>query len=100
MAQRGFTLLELLTTMAISSTVIAGITMTFVSQAQSYQSHAGRRSSLASSRNGTDYLEKVLRRTGYGVDPWRAMLAYDGFNVTSPTTGPVDGYPDAITVHQ
>jgi type IV pilus assembly protein PilW len=98
MRRSGFTLVELLISMAVASVVIIGITGTFLAQARQYQAHASRRAVQASSRMGLSFLERTIRAAGYGVDPDRVVLAYDGFNISSPTTANLN-YPDAITVH-
>jgi type IV pilus assembly protein PilW len=77
--------------------VLASLGFVLITQARSYQAHASRRFAQAGARQGLAFLERYLRRAGYGVDPERALLAYDGYDVTS---GAQDlRYPDALTVY-
>ena len=94
---RGFTLLELLVGAAVGAVVLVGISLTFISQAQQYQAHASRRGVQANARQALAFMERTLRITGYGVDPDRAVLAYDSYNPVTDTQQP--GYPDAIVLH-
>lgn len=95
-SRRGFTLIEMLMTVAISSLVIAGMTSTFISQAQQYRMHSNRRAVQAHGRQGLTFMESTLRRAGYGVDPWLAVTPYDSFDVQTNDYGV--NFPDAITV--
>ncbi|MFL5346792.1 MAG: PilW family protein [Hyalangium sp.] len=94
---RGFTLLELLVGAAVGAVVLVGISLTFISQAQQYQSHASRRAIQANARQSLGFLERHLRVAGYGVDPDRAILAYDSYNAATDLQDV--GYPDAFVVH-
>jgi type IV pilus assembly protein PilW len=94
---RGFTLVELLIGAAVGSIVLLGISMTFIAQAQQYQSHASRRAIQASARQALSFMERKVRLAGYGVHPDRAVLAYDSYDVV--TDSAVPGYPDALVVH-
>jgi type IV pilus assembly protein PilW len=94
---RGFTLVELLIGAAVGSIVMLGISMTFIAQAQQYQSHASRRAIQASARQSLAFMDRKIRAAGYGVNPDRAVLAYDSYDVVSDSAVP--GYPDAVVVH-
>jgi type IV pilus assembly protein PilW len=94
---RGFTLVELLVGTAIGALVLTGIGLVFVSQASQYQAHASRRAVQSSVRQAMGFVERHVRNAGYGVDPDRAILAYDSFDARSNARG--IGYPDGITVH-
>ncbi len=94
---RGFTLVELLVGTAIGAVVLAGISLAFISQAQQYQAHASRRGVQANARQALAFMGRHLRNAGYGVNPDRAILAYDSYNVASDQQVP--GYPDAVAVH-
>jgi type IV pilus assembly protein PilW len=94
---RGFTLIELLAGAAVGAIVLLGISMTFISQAQQYQSHASRRAIQANARQALAFMERKVRTAGYGVHPDRAVLAYDSYDVV--TDSAVAGYPDAVVVH-
>jgi type IV pilus assembly protein PilW len=94
---RGFTLIELLVGTAIGALVFVGISLVFISQASQYQAHASRRAVQANVRQALGFVERHVRNAGYGVDPDRALLAYDSYNAASDTRA--DGYPDGLTVH-
>lgn len=94
---RGFTLIELLVGAAVGSIVLLGISMTFIAQAQQYQSHASRRAIQANARQALAFMERQVRLAGYGVHPDRAVLAYDSYDVVSDSAVP--GYPDAVVLH-
>ncbi|MFL5348141.1 MAG: prepilin-type N-terminal cleavage/methylation domain-containing protein [Hyalangium sp.] len=94
---RGFTLLELLVGAAVGAVVLTGISLTFISQAQQYQAHEGRRGVQANARQALGFMGRHLRVAGYGVNPDRAILAYDSFNAVTGKQEP--GYPDALVVH-
>jgi type IV pilus assembly protein PilW len=94
---RGFTLVELLVGAAVGAVVLLGISLTFISQAQQYQAHASRRGLQANARLALAFMENHLRVAGYGVDPDRAIIAYDSYNPVADAQEP--GYPDAIAVH-
>jgi type IV pilus assembly protein PilW len=96
-ARRGFTLVELLVGTAIGAVVLTGIAAVFVSQAWQYQAHASRRAVQSSVRQALGFVERHVRNAGYGVDPDRAILAYDSYDAANNAHG--EGYPDAITVH-
>jgi type IV pilus assembly protein PilW len=94
---RGFTLVELLVGAAVGAVVLVGISLTFISQAQQYQAHASRRALQASARQSMAFMGRQLRMAGYGVNPDRAILAYDSFNAQANASA--DGFPDAFVVH-
>jgi type IV pilus assembly protein PilW len=94
---RGFTLLELLVGAAVGALVLIGISITFISQARQYQAHVNRRALQSNARQAMSFMERRLRNAGYGVDPDRAILAYDSFNAAANATEP--GFPDAFVVH-
>jgi type IV pilus assembly protein PilW len=94
---RGFTLVELLVGTAIGALVLTGISLVFVSQASQYQAHASRRAVQSSVRQALGYMERHVRNAGYGVDPDRAVLAYDSYDAAGDARG--DGFPDGLSVH-
>jgi type IV pilus assembly protein PilW len=96
--QAGFTLIEMLVTLGVSGMLLAGISGVFMAQVQQHQLHLRRRGVQSGGRQATSFVEGALRRVGYGVDPDRALLAYDGFNVNA-TAAPDLRFPDAITLH-
>jgi type IV pilus assembly protein PilW len=97
LSRRGFTLIELLVGGAVGSLVLLGISLTFISQAQQYQAHASRRAIQSNARQAMSFMSRSLRAAGYGVNPDRAILAYDSFDATTGTSQ--TGYPDALAVH-
>lgn len=94
---RGFTLVELLVGTAVGALVLTGICFVFVSQASQYQAHASRRAVQASVRQALGFMERHVRNAGYGVDPDRAVLAYDSYDAAGDAHG--DGFPDGLSVH-
>jgi type IV pilus assembly protein PilW len=94
---RAFTLVELLVGTAIGAVVLAGISLAFISQAQQYQAHASRRGVQANARQALAFMGRHLRNAGYGVNPDRAILAYDSYDAASNQQAP--GHPDAFAVH-
>lgn len=96
-SRRGFTLIELLVGAAVASIVLLGISMAFISQARQYQAHASRRGLQSNVRQAMAFLERSVRRAGYGVDPDRAILAYDSYDPSANVQG--SGFPDAIVLH-
>ncbi len=94
---RGFTLVELLVGAAVGALVLTAIGIVFVSQASQYQAHASRRAVQASVRQALGFMERHVRNAGYGVDPDRAVLAYDSYDAAGDAHG--DGFPDGLSVH-
>ncbi|MDY7227651.1 PilW family protein [Hyalangium rubrum] len=94
---RGFTLVELLIGGAVGAVVLLGISLTFISQARQYQAHASRRAIQANARQALAFMGRAVRTAGYGVNPDRAVLAYDSYDVESDSAVP--GYPDAVVIH-
>jgi len=94
---RGFTLVELLVGTAVGALVLTGISLVFVSQASQYQAHASRRAVQSSVRQALGFVERHVRNAGYGVDPDRAVLAYDSYDAAGDVRG--DGFPDGLSVH-
>lgn len=97
---RGFTLIELMVSIAVASFVIAGIFLAFYAQVKAYAGEQRQMSAQSGGREALDYLAQVIRSAGYGVDPSRAILAYDGFDPDSTTQTSADlAFPDALVVH-
>lgn len=95
--RRGITLVELLVGSAIGALVITSISSVFIAQATQYQAHANRRAVQSNVRQALDFVEHHVRNAGYGVNPDRAILAYDSYDAT--TDMHADGFPDGLTVH-
>jgi type IV pilus assembly protein PilW len=66
---RGFTITELLVTMAVSGFAIAAVLGTFASQQRSFESAESARSGQEAAREGLLEMERSLRMLGFGVDP-------------------------------
>ncbi|ADO69054.1 PilW family protein [Stigmatella aurantiaca] len=98
-SRRGFTLIELLVGGAVGSVVLLGISLTFISQARQYQTHASRRAIQSNARQAMSFMSRHIRSAGYGVDPDRTVLAYDSFNASDPNSPSQPGFPDAVVVH-
>lgn len=96
-APRGVTLVEMLVGAAIGALVLVAISSVFITQAAQYQAHASRRAVQSNVRQALDFVERHVRNAGYGVDPDRAVLAYDAYNALLDTH--MEGYPDGLTVH-
>jgi type IV pilus assembly protein PilW len=94
---RGFTLVELLVGAAVGAVVLAGISMTFISQARQYQVHASRRGVQANARQALAFMGRHLRTAGYGVNPDRAIISWDSYDAATNQQAP--GFPDAFAVH-
>jgi type IV pilus assembly protein PilW len=89
--------MELLVGTAVGVLVLTGISLVFISQANQYQAHASRRAVQASVRQALGFVERHVRNAGYGVDPDRAVMAFDSYDATSNGHG--GGFPDGLTVH-
>jgi type IV pilus assembly protein PilW len=96
--QTGFTLVELMISMAVSAVLMTGMTAVFIAQVQQQQLHLNRRDVQSNGRQAITFLENTARNAGYGVHPDRAITAYDGFDMTTPATANLQ-YPDAITFY-
>lgn len=97
----GFTLIELLVTLVIAAMVLTAILGVFYGQAKSYAAEKNQLTAQSGARAGVAFMERTLRAAGYGVDPSRALLAYDGFDSTNGAQiAPALAYPDAIVVHE
>lgn len=95
---RGFTLIELLVTLVISSVAMTAISSALIMQVQYYRAQANRRASQSNARQALSFIQSQLRAAGYGVDPDRAILAFDSFDAASPLAQAAN-YPDALVMH-
>jgi type II secretory pathway pseudopilin PulG len=98
---RGFTLIELIISMAIVILAVALAGAGFVAQNQALQSSDLHRIGNASARDAMLTLETTLRTVGWGVDPRFAIDVYDGaaplLAATSVTADQTNA-PDTLTV--
>lgn len=76
-ASRGFTLVELLTSLAVTSVVMLGVTATVIGQARAYDIGARTRDSVGQARSSMSFIERKLELAGYGVDP-RFVFDFSG----------------------
>lgn len=68
-SRRGFTLLELMIGIGVSSIVLVAIAATVIAMNGVFQSNAATKSTVEDSRSSLAYLERVLPMAGYGVPP-------------------------------
>jgi len=82
---RGFTLIEILISVAILSFVIAGVSMVLVKQTQASSVQAGQRDLEESGRRALLEIARAVRIAGYGIDP-TAAFDFANFACTTPGT--------------
>lgn len=80
---RGFTLLELMIALAVSSVVIAGVVGAALAQQRAYYGAQRMRAAQSSARTALLFIEEKVRLAGFGMDP---ALAFD-FGVYAPPAG-------------
>ncbi len=78
---RGFTLVELLVSLLVSSIVVGGALILLTSQQRAFQSGSGDRALQEGGRVALERLTSELRIAGYGIDPG---MAFDFGLATSP----------------
>jgi prepilin-type N-terminal cleavage/methylation domain-containing protein len=99
--EAGFTLIELMIVLAISSVVIAAVFATFISQQKSYAVQTKVSDMQQNARAALTLMERDLRMAGFGVsDSGFTVQAFAGNNVTSVVTvaNNTSPTPDQITV--
>lgn len=69
----GFTLAELLVTVAVTAMAIAGVLAVFTSQHRAYEGMEVSRAAQEGARDALAHLERSLRRAGFGVEPRHAF---------------------------
>lgn len=69
-ATRGYTLVELVITVAVASIAIAAGFATFLTQHRSFQGQESRRLMQGAQRSTATFLERTVRRAGWGVEPF------------------------------
>lgn len=70
MARRsGFTLLELMTSVALTIIILLAVAAAFSATQTVYQREANMKSAVENGRIATAYLENITRYAGYGLDP-------------------------------
>ena len=79
--ENGFTLIELMLSIAISGIVLAAITATFISQSRSYDAQAQINGMQQGARAAMDIITREVRMAGYNTN---STLTFDG--ITYDTT--------------
>jgi len=79
--ERGFTLIELMVSIAVSAIVLAAITATFISQSRSYDTQEQINGMQQGARAAMDMITREVRMAGYNTN---ATLTFDG--ITYDTT--------------
>ena len=69
----GFTLIEVLVSVAILAFVVAGISQVLIKQSQASSVQAGQRDLEESGRLALIELGRAIRLAGYGIDPTAAF---------------------------
>lgn len=90
--QRGFTLIELMVSAAITLTILAAVATTFIGVQGAYQSEAQVKGAVENGRTALSYLERTIGLAGYGLPPAQAFDfdVVGGFakdNTTDATVG-------------
>lgn len=68
-ANRGFTLVELLTGVAISSVIMLAVAAAVIGISGAYSNESQTRSAVEGGRTSLAFIERNLRMAGYGIDP-------------------------------
>src|SRR5918996_1501882 len=82
----GFTLIELMTGLAVSSIVLLGVAAAVIGQSRAYEVNVRTREAVSSARRGLDYIESKVRLAGYGIHPQFAFELTGNDNVNGPDT--------------
>jgi len=80
-AERGFSLIELITAIGISGIILAAVTTTFISQSRSYDAQEQINGMQQAARAAMDMITREVRMGGYNTN---ATLTFDG--ITYDTT--------------
>jgi type IV pilus assembly protein PilW len=98
---KGFTLLELMTSMVITIIILLAVAAAFTAVQGVYQREAHLKGAVENGRVATAYIERVTRYLGYGIDPRYAIDLSatnlpgaksnytDGVNITPGSTGTI-----------
>ena len=95
-ASRGFTLLELMTSMVITVIILLSVAAAFTATQTIYQREAQLKSSVESGRVATGYIERLTRFIGYGIDP-RFAIDLSTANLPSTTKTNFPGFANTST---
>ena len=85
MSRRGFTLIEVLISVAILAFVISGISVVLIKQSQASAMQIGKRDLEENGRLALLDLDRAIREAGYGITPI-AAFDFDRFACTTPGT--------------
>ncbi len=85
MTRRGFTLIEVLISIALLAFVISGISFVLIKQGQASSVQMGQRDLEESGRLALLELGRAMRQAGYGISP-KAAFDFDRFACTTPGT--------------
>jgi type IV pilus assembly protein PilW len=69
----GFTLLEMMVGVAITSLVLLGVAAAFIASQRSFQIEGQTKTAIEGSRTAVSYLERQLKLAGYGLHPAGAV---------------------------
>lgn len=74
MRSRGFTLVELLVGIAVSSIVLVAVAGAFIAGQRALQAQSQIRVAVEQTRGASGYVDRIVRMAGYGIDP---QFAFD-----------------------
>jgi type IV pilus assembly protein PilW len=99
---RGFTLVELLTSVAVTVIVLAAVATTFLGVQRTYQIQAQVKTAIEGTRASSTYLTRELKLAGYGLDPQHAFdfdtAGLPGTTKSNfPEPSPPPGMPPFVT---
>jgi type IV pilus assembly protein PilW len=94
--QRGFTLVELMVSSAVSLVAVAAASQALVSQYAAIHNRDLSRQANGSAREATQFLDSTLRMTGFGIDP-RYAIDFSYRCATQPCRDSITG-PDELVV--
>lgn len=80
-SQSGFTLLELMMGVAVTSIILAAVAAAVIAVSGAYNNEAQIKGAVEGGRTAIAFLERNLRMAGYGIEPQYA------FDFTAPTAG-------------
>ncbi|HYD53572.1 MAG TPA: prepilin-type N-terminal cleavage/methylation domain-containing protein [Gemmatimonadaceae bacterium] len=92
--RRGFTLIELMVTLAVTMIVMGLVVMTVNAQQKAFSEGQRQRAAQQSARSAMLYLQRELRLAGYGMD---ASLAFDFDRYRGPCPAELDPCPRDAT---
>jgi type IV pilus assembly protein PilW len=93
-SSRGFTLVELLVGIAVSSIILVAVAGAFIAGQRALQAQSQIRGAVEQTRGASAYVDRIVRLAGYGVDPRFAFdfsttglpgTTKDNFTSASPT---------------